>query len=83
MFWHWRELMVTYSSELQGQIRDLLSETDIEYKIKTVNRTSPSFISPTRRSYTGTVGESNAMYEYLIYVKEKDYARACHLIKNR
>ena len=47
----WSELTSTYSSEEQARVRSALSGQGIRYKLKTVNRSSPSAISPSRRRH--------------------------------
>lgn len=69
----WTELTSTYSLEEQAHVRTALAGLGIRYKLKTINRTSPSAISPSRRAYTGTYGENQALsYEYMFYVKRRD-----------
>ena len=80
MFWNWKELVSTFSFDEQAHVRTVLAEQSIRYKIKTLNRTSPNGFSPARRAYTGAVGEAASMYEYVFYVKPKDYELAAHLI---
>ena len=59
--------------EEQTHVRTALAGLGIRYKLKTINRTSPSAISPSRRAYTGTYGENQALsYEYMFYVKRRD-----------
>ncbi len=69
----WTELTSTYSLQEQTHVRTALAGLGIRYKLKTINRTSPSAISPSRRAYTGTYGENQALsYEYMFYVKRRD-----------
>ena len=69
----WTELTSTYSLEEKTHVRTALAGLGIRYKLKTINRTSPSAISPSRRAYTGTYGENQALsYEYMFYVKRRD-----------
>lgn len=76
----WKELTSTFDFEMQSRIRNALSCEAINYKLKTINRTSPNALSPSRRSYTGTVGEMASMYEYIFYVKRRDYDLALHVL---
>ena len=67
----WTELIITFSFEEQVRIRSALADHGIPYKLKTVNRASP--FAPSRRAYTGSLGEQQSLsYEYLFYVKEQD-----------
>lgn len=69
----WSELTSTYSAEEQARVRSALADQGIRCKRRTINRTSPSAISPSRRAYTGTYGENQALsYEYMFYVKRRD-----------
>lgn len=77
-----KELMITYSISKQADIRSVLSKEQVPYIIKVINRKSPSPFAPGSRAYTGTFGENlNLEYEYIIYVRNKDYEKASYLIK--
>lgn len=77
-----KQLTVTFSMEEQNKIRNILSSNGIDYRVKTINRMSPSPFAAGTRSRTGTFGQDlNTMYEYAIYVKKQDHDRALHLIK--
>ena len=68
----WTELIITFSFEEQVRIRSALADHGIPYKLKTVNRASPSPFAPSRRAYTGSLGEKQSLsYKYLFYVKEQ------------
>jgi len=72
-----KELYLTYSMNEQAKIRDKLSQMDIEYYVKTVNRMSPSPFARGTRSRTGSFGQNTDLnYEYIIYVHKKDYEQA-------
>lgn len=72
-----RELLSTFSIKEQGEIRDILSQNNIDYHMKTVNRNSPSAMSAGSRGRTGTCGQNPAYEcEYTIYVKKGDYEAA-------
>ena len=69
----WSELTSTYSSEEQARVRSALAGRGIRYRLRTINRASPSAISPSRRAYTGAYGENQSLsYEYMFYVKRGD-----------
>ena len=75
-----RELAITFSMKEQADIRETLSNNNIEYSINTINRKSPSPASAGSRTM-GTFGENlDIEYEYIIYVKRNDYEEAKHLI---
>ena len=73
-----KELVITYSMEEQAKIRSTLSQNNIKYSVKVVNRKSPSPFAAGTRAKTGTYGEKLELeYEYIIYVHKKDYENAC------
>jgi len=75
-----KELTTTFSMEKQSKVRSILSDNNIKYYIKTINRNSPSAFSDTRLR-TGTFGQSMKLsYEYIIYVHKKDYDKAKAII---
>jgi len=79
-----KELFITYSMSEQAKIRDKLSQSNIKYYIKTVNRMSPSPFSSGMRSRTGTFGQNMDLnYEYIIYVHKKDYEKATYVINKQ
>ena len=76
-----KELTVTFDMNEQARVRTLLAEEGIDYSVKTVNRLSASPIAAGSRSHTGTYGQNtDAMTEYIIYVKRADYERAVYLL---
>ena len=79
-----KELVVTFKLEEQARVRDILAANGIDYRVKTVNRASPSPFSSGTRGRSGTFGlRTDAMYEYVIYVKKEDYGRAIHLVHEK
>ncbi len=77
------ELCITTSMEEQNRIRTILSNNNIDYTVKTTNLLSPS---PFARGHntTGTFGiNMNQVYEYKIYVHNKDFEEATYLINKR
>ena len=76
-----KEIYLTYSMSEQAKIRDKLSQANIKYYVKTVNRMSPSPFAGVRRSRTGSFGQNMDLnYEYTIYVHKKDYEQAKYVI---
>ncbi len=76
------ELINTFSMKKQSEVRNILADHGIAYKIKTINRKSASPMSPGSRARTGTFGENLELaYEYIIYVKREDYEKASYLIR--
>lgn len=78
-----KELMVTFDMNEQARVRSILAEHGVDYRIKTVNRMSPSAVSSGVRGRMGTFGQSHdTTLEYIIYVKRADYENAVHLIQH-
>lgn len=76
-----RELVITYDMKRQGEIRDILAQNKIDYKIKVINRKSPSPADAGSRARTGSFGEKTEItYEYIFYVRKEDYERAKGLV---
>lgn len=76
-----KELFITYDSNEQARVRNILADHKIDYSIKTIDRTSPSPISAGRRT-SGVLGQDmNKMCEYIIYVHKSDYEQAAYLIR--
>ena len=77
-----KELTATFDLNEQARIRKVLVEEGIDYSVKTVNRLSASTFSVGSRARTGTYGQNtDAMTEYIIYVKKAEYERAIYLIQ--
>lgn len=77
-----KELTVTFDLNEQARLRKVLAEEGIDYTVKTVNRLSASPFSAGSRVRTGTYGQNtDAMTEYIFYVKKMDYERAIYLIQ--
>ena len=70
-----KELILTYSMELQAMVRDILSKHDIDYSISTMGnlwRTTRGFgFNPVTQT------------EYKIYVRRKDYEKAVFLLNEK
>lgn len=80
-FWGKKELMCTFSIAQRTRVKEMLDAQGITYSCKTVNRRSPSPLSAGSRSRTGTFGENlENEYEYYIYVRKEDFARASSLL---
>lgn len=66
--------------EEQSNIRQILSQNDIDYYLKVVNRMSPSILSAPR-GRRGSFGQNmDCNYEYIFYVHKKDYDTAKYII---
>ncbi len=77
-----KELTVTYDINEQARVRTLLAGEGIDYFVKTVNRLSASSFSSGSRVRTGTYGQNTeAMTEYIIYVKKAEYEKAANLLQ--
>ena len=76
-----KEVSTVFSMKEQARIREILSKNKIDYRIRTLNRTSSSPFSSGSRSRTGSFGQNmDVVYEYTFYVNKKDYERAKSLI---
>lgn len=79
-----KELCIVFSIKEQGNIRAILSQNNIDYRIKTINRIASSAFSSSSRSRTGSFGvDVNQSYEYKFYVHKKDYENAVYLIRKQ
>lgn len=77
-----KELVLTYNMKEQGEVRMLLSQNKIPYKIVTKSRGNLHSV----RGHAGTLGmDSDLLYEYHIYVHEDDFDKAQAVLhrKNR
>lgn len=65
----------------QAEIRDKLSQNNVEYSVRVINRMSPSSFASGIRSRAGSFGQNMDLnYEYIIYVHKKDYEEAKYVI---
>lgn len=79
-----RELLSTFDLARQVEARELLAQNDIDYRLKVINRKSPSPFAAGSRSWSGTLGENLQLaYEYTIYVRKQDYDLALATINRR
>lgn len=75
-----KELFITFSMEEQARVREALSTAGIDYKMSTVNRTSPTAVSADR-ARNGSFGQNQEMVlEYIFYVNRHDYEQALEAI---
>lgn len=76
-----REVAVTFSMEVQAKIREVLSENNIDYYTKVINRRNKSPLSAS--SMFGSFGENPRLdYEYIIYVYKANYEQAKTLVRS-
>lgn len=72
-----RELITTFSMDVQARVRDILSQNGIDYRIKTSSHSSVT----AARGRTGTYGQNPGLAcQYTIYVHRNDYEQAQYLI---
>ena len=77
-----KEVCITYDINRQAEIRNILQGADIDYVIRTKNRTETMLVRGGTRAYTGSGGSRQMMdYEYHIYVHKDDYERALYLMR--
>lgn len=75
-----RELIVTQSMKRQGEIRTLLAQNHIDYRLKTHGQ-DDSFTRADLRARTGSAGiDPDFQYTYIFYVHKDDYEKAMHII---
>jgi len=70
-FFNRKELLITFSMNEQARVRSILSANGIDYRVKTVGGRSRGGSS---------VANTDAAYQYYIYVRAQDWERARHLI---
>ena len=76
-----KELLITYDMKKQSDVRTVLKNHKIEYKVKVKNILSPTPLSSGSRAHMATVGiDLSKAYEYKIYVKTSDYEKALYLM---
>ena len=77
-----KEVCITYDMKRQAEIRNILQGANIDYIIRTKNRTETMLVRGGTRAYTGSWGNRQMMdYEYHIYVHKDDYERALYLMR--
>ena len=80
--WNRIEVYNGFSIDDFNRIKDILSEREIKYDFRTVNRTTSSAFDSTR-GRIGSMGENlKYSYEYYIYVNKDNYDEAVFLINN-
>lgn len=76
-----KELLITYDMKIQSDVRIILKNHEIEYKVKVKNILSPTPLSSGSRAHMGSAGiDLSRAYEYKIYVKASDYEKALYLM---
>ena len=71
-----KALLVTNSMERQSSVAQQLSRLDIPYFIKITKLSAGGNSS----AFWLQAASNSPVYEYCIFVKKKDYEKACHLI---
>lgn len=81
-FFNQKEIFMGYSMKEFSDVRFKLSSNGIEYKIKTVNQRSSTFMSSSRVR-SGSYGLNQAYnYLYYIYVHKNDFDKAQSILKS-
>lgn len=79
-----KELMVTYDNKQQADCREKLGAASIHYKVKVINRRSPSPFVAGDRARSGSFGEKAELEnEYIIYVAKEDYEKAVLTVNDK
>lgn len=78
-----RELITTYEMKRLSEVRMRLSSNHIDYRVRVINRRSPSPLAAGTRVYTGSAGEKSELtYCYTVFVKKADFEEASRLLKS-
>ena len=78
------DVFTTFSAKEQARVREALARNHIDYRIKTINRGSPSPMAAGSRARTGSFGNrADRMYEYIFYVHRKDLGLARSVLQGR
>ena len=72
-----RELLTTTSMEQQSNVRNILADNKIPYRVRV--RNNAGGMSRSRVVMPGM--QTEYMYQYYIYVKKTDYEKAKYLIQ--
>ena len=79
-----KELLITYDSKEQSEVRTILRDHKIKYNVNVNNLLSPSIFSTSGRTYVGSRDtDLTKSYEYKIYVKKSDYEEAIALLNKK
>ena len=79
-----KELLITYDSKEQSEVRTILRDHKIKYNVNVKNLLSPSIFSTSGRTYVGSRDtDLTKSYEYKIYVKKSDYEEAVVLLNEK
>ena len=80
-FFHQKSVYIGTNLKKFNAVRDLLDQHQIPYKYKTKNRSGQWSGRGKMRGRTGSIGTSpEDMYEYEIFVQDKDYQQALHCL---
>lgn len=76
-----KELIITFDVNRLAEIRNILTKHDIDYYIKTVNRSGVLPVDAGIGGRIGRVGErQDFMCEYVVYVHKNDYKKAKEIL---
>lgn len=79
-----KELLSTYDMKVQAEAREALAGKGIDYRVRVINRKSPSPMAAGSRARTGTLGEKQELEcEYTIFVRREDYEEARGALSGR
>ena len=79
-----KDVLTTFSMKEQARVREALARNHIDYRIKIINRSSPSPMAAGMRARTGSFGNSaDIMYEYVFYVHRKDLDLVRYVLRGR
>ena len=79
-----KELVLTYSMKIQGEVRMMLSQNKIPYKIVTKNIGDAHSARGHSGVPLGSGGlKADLLYEYRIFVHKDDYEKACAILQGK
>lgn len=76
-----KELLSTFDLAQQAEARSLLTQHQIDHRVRVINRKSPSPMAAGSRARSGTLGENLAAeYEYTIFVEKRQWPQAKQIL---
>lgn len=77
-----KELFSTYDIKIQAQIREVLAQNRVDYRIKIINRESLFPLSPAAQRLGRAGQKTNFAQEYKIYVHKDEAEKAAFFLRN-
>jgi hypothetical protein len=83
LFWNKVEIYNGYSLEEFSQLRNTLAAAKIQYDYKLIDRNKSGDFNIVKSGYGSLGSKPDLVTRYYLYVHQKDYYQAMHLISNR